>query len=169
VILVKVENPELAEDVQARIANQVNNVEAATIKNAIQALPGYSAQQSTLNTQGGFTLFIGILVIGGFFQIQILQKVAQIGVLKAIGADNPMVAAASILQIVVVTVIGVAIGGLLSFLFSLTFPPTVPIVFNGTTSAIALIALLLIGPLGGLISIRYAVKIEPLKALGLSS
>jgi putative ABC transport system permease protein len=44
--------------------------------------PGYSAQQSTLNTQGGFTLFIGILVIGGFFQIQILQKVAQIGVLN---------------------------------------------------------------------------------------
>ena len=30
-------------------------------------------------------------------------------------------------------------------------------------------SLLLIGPLGGLVSIRYAVRIEPLKALGLSS
>ncbi len=69
----------------------------------------------------------------------------------------------------IITVIGVAIGGALTFLFSLTFPPTVPIVFNGTTSAIAIIALLLIGPLGGLVSIRYAVRIEPLKALGLSS
>ena len=68
-----------------------------------------------------------------------------------------------------VTIIGVAIGGLLSWIFSLTFPPTVPIVFNGTTSALALVALLLIGPLGGLVSIRYAVGIEPLKALGLSS
>jgi len=76
---------------------------------------------------------------------------------------------ASVIQIVVITVIGVAIGGLLAFLFSLTFPPTVPIVFNGTTSAIALAALLLIGPLGGMVSIRYAVRIEPLKALGLSS
>ena len=148
---------------------QVDNMEAATLKEAIQALPGYSAQQSTLNTQGGFTLFIGVLVIGGFFQIQILQKVAQIGVLKAIGTANPIVAAASVIQIVVVTLIGVAIGGLLTFLFSLTFPPTVPIVFNGTTSALALVALLLIGPLGGLVSIRYAVRIEPLKALGLSS
>jgi len=27
----------------------------------------------------------------------------------------------------------------------------------------------LIGPLGGLVSIRYATKIEPLKALGLSN
>jgi putative ABC transport system permease protein len=169
VVLVKLDDPEQVETVRARLQAQVSNIEAATIKEAIQALPGYSAQQSTLQTQGGFTLFIGVLVIGGFFQIQILQKVAQIGVLKAIGTANPVVALASIIQIVVVTAIGVAIGGLLTFLFSLSFPPTVPIVFNGTTSALAIVALLLIGPLGGLVSIRYAVRIEPLKALGLSS
>lgn len=168
VILVKLNDPAQIEEVRQKLITQVNNVDVATLNDAIQALPGYSAQQSTLNTQGGFTLFIGILVIGGFFQIQILQKVAQIGVLKAIGTPNPVVAAASVIQIIVVTVVGVAIGGFLTFLFSLTFPPTVPIVFNGTTSALAVVALLLIGPLGGLVSIRYAVRIEPLKALGLS-
>jgi putative ABC transport system permease protein len=169
VILVKLEEPAQIEAVSQRLISQVDNVEAAGISQAIQALPGYSAQQSTLNTQGGFTLLIGILVIGGFFQIQILQKVSQIGVLKAIGTANPVVAAAAVIQIVIVTVIGVAIGGLITFLFSLTFPPTVPIVFNGATSLLAVAALLLIGPLGGLVSIRYAVRIEPLKALGLSS
>lgn len=169
VILVKVEDPVKAEAVRQQLLAQVNNIEVATRDDAIQALPGYSAQQSTLNTQGAFTLFIGILVIGGFFQIQILQKVAQIGVLKAIGTANPVVAAAAIFQIVMITVIGVAIGGLLTFLFSLSFPPTVPIVFNGTTTILAISALLLIGPLGGLVSIRYAVRIEPLKALGLAS
>lgn len=169
VILVRLDDPAQIEETRRQLTDQVDNIEAATLKEAIQALPGYSAQQSTLNTQGGFTLFIGILVIGGFFQIQILQKVAQIGVLKAIGTANPVVASASIMQIVVITTIGVAIGGLLTFLFSLTFPPTVPIVFNGATSALAVVALLLIGPLGGLVSIRYAVRIEPLKALGLSS
>jgi len=168
VLIVKLDDPAAAEEVGARISAQVDNVETATLKDAIQALPGYSAQQSTLNTQGAFTMFIGVLVIGGFFQIQILQKVAQIGVLKAIGAKNSLVGAASIIQIMIVTVIGVAIGALLSFLFSLTFPPTVPIVFDGTKSVIAIIALLLIGPIGGLVSIRYAVRIEPLKALGLS-
>jgi len=169
VFLVKVEDPEQVDEVSQRIMAEVDNVETATTDEAIQALPGYSAQQSTLNTQGGFTLFIGILVIGGFFQIQILQKVPQIGVLKAIGTSNAAVAAASVIQIVIVTVIGVALGALFAFLFSLTFPPSVPIVFNGTTSATAIVALLLIGPLGGLVSIRYAVRIEPLKALGLSS
>ncbi len=169
VLLVKLDDPAQIDAVRATIEAQVDDVETATRQQAIEALPGYSAQQSTLNTQGAFTLFIGVLVIGGFFQIQILQKVAQIGVLKAIGTANPAVAAAAVLQIVIITIIGVAIGGLLTFLFSLSFPPTVPIVFNGTTSALALAALLLIGPLGGLASVRYAVRIEPLKALGLSS
>ena len=169
VIAVQLVNPKALVEVQQKIVDQVQNVDVATLNQAILALPGYSAQQSTLSTQGGFTLFIGILVIGGFFQIQILQKVSQIGVLKAIGTSNPIVAAASVIQIVVITVIGVAIGGVLTYLFSLSFPPTVPIVFNGTTSAIALVALLVIGPIGGLASIRYAVQIEPLKALGLNS
>lgn len=169
VILVKLEDASQFDIVSQRISQQVDNVETASLNKAIQALPGYSAQQSTLNTQGGFTLFIGVLVIGGFFQIQILQKVSQIGVLKAIGTANPIVAAASVIQIVLITIIGVAIGGLFAFIFSLTFPPTVPIVFNGATSALAIVALLLIGPIGGLASIRYAVRIEPLKALGLSS
>ncbi|MHC1781948.1 MAG: ABC transporter permease [Anaerolineaceae bacterium] len=168
VVLVKLDDGVDVEEVGDRITAQVDKVEVATISEAIQALPGYSAQQSTLNTQGSFTLFIGVLVIGGFFQIQILQKIAQIGVLKAIGATNTIVAASSLIQITIVTIIGVLIGGLLTFLFSLSFPPTVPIVFNGATTVIALAALLLIGPLGGLVSIRYAVRIEPLKALGLS-
>lgn len=169
VIIVKLDDPTQIDVVSQRLLSQVDNIEPATINEAIQALPGYSAQQSTLQTQAGFTLFIGVLVIGGFFQIQILQKVPQIGVLKAIGTANPIVAASSVIQIVFVTVIGVVIGGLLTYLFSLTFPPTVPIVFNGSRTAIALLSLLLIGPLGGLVSIRYAVRIEPLKALGLSS
>jgi putative ABC transport system permease protein len=50
----------------------------------------------------------------------------------------------------------------------LGFPPTIPLAFNGTRSLIAVVALLLIGPLGGMVSIFYAVRIEPLKALKLA-
>jgi putative ABC transport system permease protein len=108
-----------------------------------------------------------VLVIGGFFQIQILQKVPQIGVLKAIGSSNGVVGWAAVIQIVVVTAIGVAIGGGLTYLFSLALPPTIPFVFNGVRSLAAVILLLSIGPLGGMVSIIYAVRIEPLKALRL--
>ena len=169
IILVRLTDPAQIGAAQTAIVDRLNNVEVATISKAIEALPGYTAQQSTLNTQGAFTLLIGVLVIGGFFQIQALQKVPQIGVLKAIGSSNLTVAAASVLQIMLVTAIGVGLGGLATYLLSLSFPPTVPIVFNGQNSALAVLALLAIGPLGGLVSVRYAVQIEPLRALGLSA
>jgi putative ABC transport system permease protein len=169
VIAVRLKSPADLDAVRQRLEGQVSNVEAATIKQAIEAAPGYTAQQLTIQTQGAFSLVIGALVIGGFFQIQILQKVPQIGVLKAIGASNWTVGAAAVIQIVIVTAVGVAIGRIGTGLLALGLPPIVPIVFSGQSTAFAVIALLLIGPIGGLVSVRYAIQIEPLKALGLSS
>jgi putative ABC transport system permease protein len=167
ILAVKLTDPSQAEAVRARLLAIVPNVEVTDIPTTIANIPGYSAQQGTVQTQGFFTLLIGVLVIGGFFQIQILQKVPQIGVLKAIGSSNGVVGWAAVIQILVVTAIGVAIGGGLTYLFSLGFPPTIPIVFNGSRSLIAIALLLFIGPLGGMVSIIYAVRIEPLKALRL--
>ena len=167
IIAVQLSDPSKVASMKAQLLAKVPNIEVADIPTTIDNIPGYSAQQGTVQTQGVFTLLIGILVIGGFFQIQILQKVPQIGVLKAIGSTNGTVGASAVIQIVIVTAIGVAIGGGLTYLFSLGFPPTIPLVFNGTNSIFAVIALLLIGPIGGLVSVIYAVRIEPLKALRL--
>jgi len=167
IIAVKLDNPNQIESMETGLVDAVNKIEVADIPTTINNIPGYSAQQGTVQTQGFFTLLIGVLVIGGFFQIQILQKVPQIGVLKAIGSSNGVVGWAAVIQIVVVTAIGVAIGGVFTYLFSLGLPATIPFVFNGTRSIAAIILLLLIGPFGGLVSIVYAVRIEPLKALRL--
>ncbi|HRQ24247.1 MAG TPA: ABC transporter permease [Anaerolineales bacterium] len=167
IIAVKLVDPSQADVMSARLVEQVSRIEVADIPTTINNIPGYSAQQGTVQTQGVFTLLIGILVIGGFFQIQILQKVPQIGVLKAIGSSNAVVGMSAVIQIIVVTALGVGIGGGLTFLFSLGFPPTIPLVFNGVNSLVAVILLMLIGPLGGMVSIIYAVRIEPLKALRL--
>jgi putative ABC transport system permease protein len=169
ILAVRLGDPSQAAAVTERLLAQVDSIAVATVPEAINALPGYTAQQSTINTQGAFTLLIGVLVIGGFFQIQILQKVPQVGMLKAIGAPNWLVGLSAIIQIIIVTTVGVALGGLGTWLLSLGFPPTVPIVFNGPATLLAVAALLIIGPLGGLVSIRYAVRIEPLRALGLAT
>lgn len=168
VVAVRLTDPSQLEVMKERLVAEVNNIEVADIQTTIANIPGYSAQQGTVQTQGVFTLLIGVLVIGGFFQIQVLQKVPQIGVMKAIGSTNAVVGLASVLQIILVTAVGVAIGGGLTYVFSLFFPPTIPLVFNGQASAFAVLVLLAIGPLGGLVSVFYAVRIEPLKALKLS-
>jgi len=169
VVAIKLSNPSDSQIVAERILNQVPDVEVSDKETAIKSIPGYAAQQSTLNTQQFFTLLIGILVIGGFFQIQILQKIPLIGVLKAIGTSNKSVALSVVLQIVLVTTFGVLLGGIVTLLLSIGLPASIPINFNGSTVAIAILSLLLIGPLGGLVSVRLAVTVEPLKALGLSS
>ncbi|HNE06422.1 MAG TPA: ABC transporter permease, partial [Anaerolineales bacterium] len=164
VVAVKLQDPAQIDAMSARLMERIPNIEVADIQTTISNIPGYSAQQGTVQTQAVFTLLIGTLVIGGFFQIQILQKVPQIGVLKAIGSANGMVGLSAVIQIIVVTAMGVGIGSGLTYFFSLGFPPTIPIVFNGVNSLIAVILLLLIGPIGGMVSIIYAVRIEPLKA-----
>jgi putative ABC transport system permease protein len=168
-IAVQLDDPAQAGARSAALPARVKGIEAADKQSTILALPGYTAQQSTLNTQQVFTLLIGVLVVGGFFQIQTLQKVAQIGVLKAIGSPNLTVALAALLQIILVTVAGVLLGSLGTLGLSLGLPENIPILFNGPTVLTAIAALLLIGPLGGLVSIRLALKVDPLTAIGLTS
>ena len=167
IIVIRLQNPAQADAIGERVRAEVARVQVADIATTIDNIPGYAAQQSTIQTQGFFTLLIGVLVIGGFFQIQVLQKVPQIGMLKAIGSSNEAVAAAAVIQIIVVTTAGVALGALLTLLLAMSFPPTVPLTFNGINVALSILALMVIGPMGGLVSTIYAVRIEPLRALRL--
>jgi len=165
---VQLENPQDFEVMVTRLESQVDDVEAVDRKTAYESTPGYSAQQSTLNTQRLFTLLIGVLVVGGFFQIQTLQKVAQVGMLKAIGTSNLAIAISFLLQIITITALGVIIGVAGTLLLALTFPVTIPIIFTPVSIITAITSLMLIGPLGGLVSVRILVKVEPLTALGLA-
>jgi putative ABC transport system permease protein len=167
ILAVRLQDGNNWESMAVNIQNQVEGVEAVDKKTAYEAAPGYQAQQSTLDTQRGFSLLIGVLVIGGFFQIQTLQKVPQIGVLKAIGTANRTVALAVILQIILVTVFGVILGTLVSLALAVGIPGNVPIIFTGSSVVLAILSLLLIGPIGGIVSVRLALRVEPLRALGM--
>ncbi len=167
ILAVKLENPTLLTEMSTFLMNRIDDIEVVDIKTAYQASPGFAQQQGTLNTMRGFTFLIGVLVIGGFFQIQTLQKVPQIGMLKAIGTSNRIVAIAAILQIILVTIFGVFLGSVVAFGMALGIPAQVPIVFSGLSILITIVGLLLIGPLGGMVSVRLALKVEPLTALGM--
>lgn len=167
VIAVLVEDSVDLEHFPEAITAFVDDVETADIQTAYESAPGYAEQQATLGTIQGFTLLIGTLVIGGFFQIQTLQKIPQIGMLKAIGTPDRIVALTSILQIVFVTIVGVLLGGLATLGLVKGMPANIPVLFSGSSIVTAVISLLLIGPLGGMVSIRLALKVEPLTALGM--
>ncbi len=179
VALVKLNNPndgpvmakvvEQAVAESKNIALNIDEIRAVDKQTAWENTPGYSAQQSTLTLQRVFTLLIGLLVVGSFFRIQAMQKIAQVGVLKAIGTSNAVIGSTALAQIFVVNAFGVLLGAVLTYALFVVIPPTVPIRFDGNDAFSAIALLLVIGPLGGLLSVRVLLKAEPLKALGLAS
>lgn len=169
VVAVRLTDPAQTEAVTAELYRRASDIEAADLKTAYQNTPGYTAQQNTLDTQRGFTLLIGVLVVGGFFQIQTIQKVPQIGVLKAIGTTNSVIAVTSMVQIVLVMLFGVLAGAAVTVGLGLALPPVVPIFFTPMSFLTTILSLLLMGPIGGLVAVRKALTVEPLTALGLGA
>lgn len=147
----------------------VRGIELTDPVTAYEASPGYAEQQSTITTQQSFIVLIAMLVIGGFFQIQTLQKIGQIGMLKAIGTPNRLIVLTLMAQVTITTIIGLALGTAASFLLALGLPPGIPITFEENAVLTSLVTLFLMGPLSGLVSIRTLLKVEPLAALGLSN
>jgi putative ABC transport system permease protein len=166
---VKLKNPDTWSEMIETIERNVNGVELTDPVTTYQATQGFSDMQTVIDAQQRFVLLIVMLVIGSFFQIQTLQKVAQIGMLKAIGASNWLIAATLLVQVMLTTVIGVAVGGLAVSVIASMLPPGIPATFDGQKVVIAVITLLISGPLTGLISLRTLLKVEPLTALGLGA
>lgn len=154
--------------VAARIARDVNQVEVTDPVTAYQTTQGYNDMMATISMQQGFMLLIVVLIVGSFFQIQTLQKVAQIGMLEAIGASSRMVVTTLLIQVMITLLAGLTIGGAVVWAMSQMLPPTIPIVFSGAKIAVTVIALFASGPIAALVSARTILKIEPLRALGLT-
>ena len=149
------------------ITEIVPKVEVTDPVTAYESTPGFRDMQDVVGTQQNFVLLIVLLIIGGFFQIQALQKIPQVGMLKAIGASNRLIALTVLVQVGLTTVLGLIIGGGGVGILASMMPPTVPFVFDGQKIITAIVTILIIGPLAGVIAIRTLLKIEPLKALGL--
>jgi putative ABC transport system permease protein len=169
VVAVRLEDPSQLEAARQLIQERVSNVDAVDPQTAYQSEPGYTSIRSSLNTQNTFALLISMLVIGGFFQIQTMQKVPQIGMLKAIGTPDSVVALAAMIEILVTTLLGVVIASPVLVAAASAIPPNVPIVFEVGSAAVAVGTIFLMGFVGGLVSIRYSLRVEPLIALGLGS
>lgn len=165
---VRLRDPAQSTVVAQQLAQSISNIQIVDIVTAYEALPGYLEQARTFELQKWFLLIIGALVIGGFFQIQLIQRVAQVGVLRAIGISRWLVTLTFLLQVVLITALGIFLGAAITLGLSRLLPPSLPAVFDPTTLATTVALLLLTGPLGSAVAIRSLLKIEPLAALRLS-
>lgn len=99
-----------------------SDLEAIEIESFVENLPGYQAQNLTLNFMITFLFIISATVIGIFLYVITLQKTNLFGVLKAQGFTNGYLAKVVLSQTFIIAMIGTLIGLALRRLFTKCSP-----------------------------------------------
>jgi putative ABC transport system permease protein len=136
---------------------------------AFANIEGVSGQQSTVTSLRVFGYLIGALVIGVFFYVLTLQKVPQIGMLKALGASGLYIFRQLLVQSLLVSVLGLMVAFPLAWLTDRglqRLPDSVPIAFTTSTWVTTGILLVVVALVGTLFSARQVSKTDPIIALG---
>lgn len=141
-------------------------LEKLTIAEFIENIPGYSAQNMTLNAMIYFLFVIVAAVIGIFMYVITLQKTMIFGVMKAQGIRNTFIASSLIAQSFFVGVIGVGIAFGMAALTSLILPAAMPFAIDWTLWGIYSLVLIGVAVIGGVFSIRTIAKVDPITAIG---
>ena len=141
-------------------------LEAVSINDFIENLPGYKPQNLTLNFMISFLFVISATVIGIFLYVMTLQKTNLFGILKAQGFTNGYLANVVISQTLILALFGTAFGLLLTGVTGAFLPDAVPVKFDVLTLLVFAIVLMIVSVLGSLFSILTIRKIDPLKAIG---
>ncbi|HHC9335492.1 TPA: ABC transporter permease [Staphylococcus aureus] len=141
-------------------------LEAVSINDFIENLPGYKPQNLTLNFMISFLFVISATVIGIFLYVMTLQKTSLFGILKAQGFTNGYLANVVISQTLILALFGTAFGLLLTGVTGAFLPDAVPVKFDVLTLLVFAIVLMIVSVLGSLFSILTIIKIDPLKAIG---
>ncbi|HDR3235878.1 TPA: FtsX-like permease family protein [Staphylococcus aureus] len=168
-------NPRLSGDkINAVVVRDANwkdkklnqKLEAVSINDFIENLPGYKPQNLTLNFMISFLFVISATVIGIFLYVMTLQKTSLFGILKAQGFTNGYLANVVILQTVILALFGTALGLLFTGITGAFLPDAVPVKFDVLTLLVFAVVLMIVSVLGSLFSILTIRKIDPLKAIG---
>ena len=155
-----------AGDLTETVPADVPGTEAATPGETFNSIPGVRPQQNTANAIQGFGLVIGATVIGVFFYVLTLQKIGQIGILKAIGASSWFVFRQLLVQVLLVSAVGLAIALPLTLVTVSALKSDVPLLVEPRNMVTAALLLLATAIVGVLFSGRRISTVDPLIALG---
>ena len=147
------------------IPNTVENTMVASKSQIINNIPGESEQNGTLLLIQVFLVVIAAGIIASFFYILTLQKMPELGVMKAIGTETSYLARTLLLQVFILALAGVLLGISIADTIAIFIRGSVP--FDITAQRMALFGgiLLLVAVLGTVLSLTRIARVDPLDAI----
>lgn len=142
------------------------NSKTYPIKQFINKLPGYTAQNMTFELMIGFLFIISLIIIAVFLYILTMQKMHNFAVMRAQGIPSHTLVEATVSQSIILVVIGVVIGLLAMWVTMKLLPAAVPISFTPNIILSGSLGMILTGVIGSLIPIKSILKVDPAKAIG---
>jgi putative ABC transport system permease protein len=141
-----------------------------SLSEATDSIGGVRQQRSVFNQIIGVTLVIAVIVVALFFALLTVERLAQYGMLKAIGARSRTLFGGVVLQAVVVAVIAAAIGTGCALVFDRVLPPgTLPYELLTSRVITSSAALVLAAVVGSAFSLRRVLRVDPASAIGRTS
>lgn len=138
----------------------------ADSKEVLQNIPGYSEEQGSLLMMIAFLFVIAAFVLAAFFYVITIQKMNQLGVLKAIGAKTSYLAKSIIFQVVFLAVVSLLISNLLTFAVAAILPNSMPFDLSPLTALLCSGLFILMAVLGSILSLSRVVRVDALEAIG---
>jgi putative ABC transport system permease protein len=162
--LIAVKEPKSA--VTIKQSKNQTKLAALTFDDFVENLPGYSAEKLTLNAMVYFLFVVVAAIVGIFLYVMTLQKTALFGVLKAQGVSTGYLVRSIVGQSLIVSIVGVLLAFLLSYLTSLVLPDAMPFTVNLLQWCLYGVVLIFVSIIGGLFSVRTVTKVDPITAIG---
>ncbi len=146
-------------------ALSIDGLQAFSNKDFLNTIPSYSAEQLSLNMIVWFLVVISGMLFGIFFYMMNVQKIGLYGILKAIGVKTGYLFKMMWSQMLLITVIALALSIALSQGFALIAPAGMPFHLTATATAQLTIVFMVIGFIGATLSGIQIKKVEPLQAI----
>lgn len=154
------------EDTVDKVESSLENVEVVSKEEALESIPSYQAEQTSLNMMIAFLFVIAAFVLAVFFYVITLQKTQQFGVLKALGAKTGYLAGNLIGQVILLSVISIGMGVGCTFGIQNLFPEGIPFTISNQMLVQYSLLLLAVAVLGSLLSLFRVVKVDAIEAIG---
>lgn len=147
------------------ITEEVDGVEAVDAATAVASLPGAGTITRSFSILYVLLYVVVAIVTAVFFQILTVQKRDALVLLRAVGARQRDVVVPVLVQVVAVVGVAVVVGAGIATGLLTALQDSLGATLEPVTVATSSLAILVLGLLAGLLSLRRVLRIEPVEAV----